>query len=60
LDYRDFVRVRSDLLMKNVETRIGDAYRLKQETGWKPSLDFEEMVGTLVDKEMSMMSLAQS
>ena len=60
LDYRDFVRVRSDLLTKNVETRIGDASRLRRETGWKPTVSFDEMVADLVRQELSLLSMEQT
>jgi len=60
LDYRDFVKVRPDLLTKNLETRIGDASRLKRETGWKPTFGFEELVATLVSQELSILSPAQA
>lgn len=53
LDYRDFVTEKPNLLTKKIETRIGDASRLKRDTGWKPSVSFEEMVEAMVDAELS-------
>jgi len=60
LDYRDFVRVHSGVLTKNVETRIGDSSRLRRETGWKPTVSFDEMVATMVRLEISALSAEQT
>lgn len=53
LDYRNHVRVRPDLLTKNVETRLGDSGRLRRRTGWSPSVAFAEMVQLMVRHELS-------
>ena len=56
LDYRDFVKVRPNLLTKNIETRVGDPSKLSRETGWRPSVTFEEMVQEMVRSELSKAS----
>lgn len=58
LDYRDHIRVRPDLLTKNVETRLGDARRLREQTGWQPTLSFAEMVRRLVCDEMAAAAMS--
>lgn len=56
LDYRDHVEVRPDLLTKNVETRLGDSGRLRQRTGWSPTVTFSEMVRRMVRHELATLS----
>lgn len=53
LDYRDFVKVTPSLLKKQIEARIGDASKLSRDTGWEPSMTFEEMVQRMVQFELS-------
>lgn len=52
LDYRDFVIVDPNVLSRKNNTRIGSAEKLMKNTGWKPSIDFNEMVKNLVDIEI--------
>lgn len=56
LDYRDHVRVRPNLLTKNVETRLGDSGRLRRRTGWSPTVTFDEMVQRMVHHELASLS----
>jgi GDPmannose 4,6-dehydratase len=56
LDYRDHVRVRPDLLTKNIETRLGDSGRLRRRTGWSPTVSFDEMVQRMVRHELASLS----
>lgn len=56
LDYRKHVRVRPDLLTKNIETRLGDSGRLRRRTGWSPMVTFDEMVQRMVNYELSLLS----
>lgn len=51
LDYRQHVATKPELLMRHNSPRIGDATRLRTDTGWSPSISFEEMVCRLVDAE---------
>lgn len=51
LDYRQHVSTKPELLMRQNPPRIGDATRLRTDTGWSPSISFEEMVRRLVDAE---------
>ena len=53
LDYRDYVKVRPGVLTKRIETRLGDASRLRRDTGWKPTVDFEQMVALMVRHELA-------
>ncbi len=56
LDYMAHVKVEPNLLSKRVETRIGNASRLKADTGWSPTVSFEDMVTMMVDAEMAHLS----
>jgi GDPmannose 4,6-dehydratase len=56
LDYRQYVVEEDDLICKSSETRVGDASRLICDTGWQPTISFEEMIKQLVDAEMSEVS----
>ena len=53
LDYRDYVTVQPELLTKNICTRIGSSVKLQQDTGWLPSLSFNEMVTLMIDNELT-------
>lgn len=52
LDYRSHVSTQAGLLLRNNPPRIGDSSRLRRETGWAPSIGFEEMVRRMVMAEM--------
>ena len=47
--WRDAVQTKPGLLTKKSTLLIGDSTKLRQATGWKPSVTFEEMVRSLVD-----------
>ena len=51
LDYQQHVSTNPDLLVRQNHLRIGDATRLKADTGWSPSISFKEMVQRLVAEE---------
>ena len=53
LDYRNYVKLRPSVLTKGVETRLGNAGRLRRDTGWKPTVDFEQMVTLMVRDELA-------
>lgn len=55
LDYRDYLLVRPQSIPRKNLTRIGDSSRLRLDTGWKPSVSFEELVCLMVDAEMFRM-----
>lgn len=52
LDYRNHVSTKTGLLQRQSPVRIGDSARLRRETGWAPSIGFEEMVCRLVEAEV--------
>lgn len=56
LDYTAHVKLKSKLLSKPVGARIGDASRLKADTGWSPTVKFEEMVRIMVEAELLSLS----
>jgi GDPmannose 4,6-dehydratase len=56
LDYRSHIRTRPDLLTKKVETRLGNNERLRQRTGWSPTVTFEDMVRRMVCHELAELS----
>ncbi|MCG3773114.1 MAG: GDP-mannose 4,6-dehydratase [Nitrosomonadaceae bacterium] len=51
LDYQEYVSTKPELLARQNHLRIGDAARLRADTGWSPSISFEEMVQRLVEEE---------
>lgn len=53
LDYRDYVNVDANLLNRKNTMRIGSPEKLIRNTGWKPSVNFEEMVKKLVEIEIN-------
>jgi len=53
LDYRDHVVVKSASVENTAAPRIGNSTKLRNATGWKPTLSFAEMVRRLVDSEVS-------
>lgn len=52
LDYRNYVSTRQEILLRQNPPRVGDSSRLRKETGWAPTICFEEMVRRLVAAEM--------
>lgn len=50
LDWKDYVRESSGIIKRTTTPLIGDSSKLRKLTGWKPSLDFEQMVKILVEK----------
>lgn len=57
LDYRNYVSIRAGLLTKHSETRVGDAAKLTRDTGWKPTVTFEQLVQLLVRTELASADL---
>ncbi len=51
LDWRQYVEENPSVIKRIEGARIGDAAKLKAWTGWKPKIDFREMVGLLLDAE---------
>ena len=49
-DWRNYVVERPSQLTRRLPTLIGDPRRLKERTGWRPTMSFREMVRTLVDQ----------
>lgn len=56
LDYRNHLSVESQTIYRTNLTRIGDSTRLREETGWKPTISFEELVRRMVDAEIKVRS----
>jgi len=56
LDYRDHLSSESQKIYRTNLTRIGNSTLLRQETGWKPSISFEEMVYKMVDAEITALA----
>lgn len=52
LDYRNYVEVQSSVLHKRIEMRLGNATKLRQDTGWIATLSFKEMVELMIQTEM--------
>jgi GDPmannose 4,6-dehydratase len=58
LDWRDHVRVDPSLLRGKAELHdlVGDASRARGVLGWSPAVDFERLVGILVDADLRTQS----
>ena len=53
LDWAPFVKVNSSLITKKQKQNLfGNNKKIKQATGWSPSLDFKGLIKTLVDAEL--------
>ncbi len=51
LDWRRHVRERPGVLTRPGQPLVGDATRLRERTGWRPSVDFRGMVAALLAAE---------
>ena len=49
LDYRSYVTERPGRVTKQLAGLVGDSTRLREATGWAPTISFEDMVKRLVD-----------
>ncbi len=48
LDWQQVVREKKEILQRQPQSLCGDASQLSIQTGWRPSIDFEEMVKIMV------------
>lgn len=48
LDYRKYIKEDERLLTRKRATLIGNAQKLKMATGWKPSVNFEQMIKKII------------
>jgi len=60
LNADDYLVENASLVKKPHRTLIGDASRLRIATGWKPSLDFEEMVRRMTEEYHALMKHSSS
>ena len=51
LDWRNHVREDPSLITRQRPRQVGDASKLRARTGWRPSVQFREMVEVLVREE---------
>lgn len=51
LDWKLYVEEDNNIVRKQNFLRIGNSAKLRRATGWKPSVDFKEMVKLLIDQE---------
>jgi GDPmannose 4,6-dehydratase len=52
LDYSKYVVSKKNEALRNNYRRVGDSSKLKKDTGWMPSISFEQMVKNLVQFEI--------
>lgn len=53
LDWEKFVKVDRDLLRPaEVDLLVGDPSKAKKELGWKPTVDFQQMIRMMVDSDI--------
>lgn len=55
LDYKDYVVSKRNETLRNNYRRVGDYSKLKKDTGWSPSVSFEQMVNNLVQSEIDIL-----
>lgn len=48
VDWKNYVEERQDILTRQMPNLIGNAGKLREKTGWSPSVTFREMVQNLV------------
>jgi GDPmannose 4,6-dehydratase len=48
LNWKNYVEERHDLLTRQMPNLIGNAEKLRKQTGWSPSITFPEMIQNLV------------
>jgi GDPmannose 4,6-dehydratase len=53
LDWHLFVEEGKDILIRQSPVLIGNAEKLRKRTGWRPSVNFKEMVRTLVAQSLA-------
>lgn len=56
-EWNEFVRVKPEILLRRSRPLVGDASKLREATGWRPTLSFKEMVEKLVRDRVSYLSL---
>jgi GDPmannose 4,6-dehydratase len=59
LDYRELVRTDERLVRGNAELHrlVGDPAKARERLGWAQSVDFEALVGLLVDSDAKQVAL---
>ncbi|MCP4219024.1 MAG: GDP-mannose 4,6-dehydratase [bacterium] len=56
LDYKDFVVIDNRFIRPaEVDILIGDASKAKEKLGWKPEVNFEQLVKMMVDSDMQIL-----
>ncbi|HUT03088.1 MAG TPA: GDP-mannose 4,6-dehydratase [bacterium] len=57
LDFRDYVKVDQRFIRPaEVDLLVGDATSARRELGWRPKVSFEELVTTMVDADIELLS----
>jgi GDPmannose 4,6-dehydratase len=57
LDYRDHVEIDPDLLRPaEVYHLRGDASRARQDLNWRPQVNFEQLIGMMVDSDLELVA----
>ena len=56
LDYRKYLVTDKGILVRDNLMRIGDSSRLKKETGWSPTVSFDEMIRKMVKEEAELIN----
>lgn len=54
LDYKKFVVEDKKILSRNIPYRCGNPNKLKKNTGWKPKINFENMIKEMVDHHLKI------
>jgi GDPmannose 4,6-dehydratase len=54
LDWRQYVKEDRSIITKKNHCRVGNPKKLMEETGWRPSVKFSEMIKLLMDDEINL------
>jgi len=54
LDWKEYIEENKYVIKKKNVCRIGNSAKLKQVTGWQPSVDFDEMIRLLIAAEIKL------
>ena len=56
LDYNKYIKIDKFVLIRENLMRIGDSSLLRKETGWSPTVSFEEMIREIAKEEVELLN----
>ena len=52
LNYKDFIKIKKNIIKRKPENRIGNPAKLIKMTGWKQRISFKEMIIKLIESQI--------